>query len=188
MTIDAAQIELLKALGGGATGSGAVGQGLASLLTQAGSSSGQSGLLNGMLPGAQSAIGSSPLLGSGLGGVLSSAASGSGGLTGGLLSLSPLLAGLSALFGGGSQQTLPEFTKYAAPDALSLSLGVSNGGQNLGTASYGQTGTSRLAPAITVNVNAIDSKSFSDHSEAIAQVVREAMLNSGALTDVMAEI
>jgi hypothetical protein len=54
--------------------------------------------------------------------------------------------------------------------------------------SYGQNGAPRIAPAITVNVSAIDSQSFSDHSETIARVVREAMLNSGALADVVGEM
>jgi len=189
MTIDAAQIELLRALGGGKTESGIAGPGLANLLQQASGSNGPGGLLSAALPGVEAGSGGASLLGSTLGGVLSSAASGAGGgLGGGLLGLSPILAGLSALFGGSGQQTLPALTKYVAPDPVSLSLGVSNGGQNISAASYGQSGLSRVAPAITVNVNAIDSKSFSDHSEAIAQVVRDAMLNSGALTDVMAEI
>ena len=102
--------------------------------------------------------------------------------------LSPILAGLRALLGGSSQPALAELPKYAAPEALSVSLGLGGGGRQLGAVSYGQNGTPRLAPTITVNVNAIDSRSFSDHSEAIARVVREAMLNSGALADVVGEI
>jgi hypothetical protein len=78
--------------------------------------------------------------------------------------------------------------KYAAPDAVSLSLGLVDGGRAVGGVSYGQAGTPRLTPSITVNVSAMDSRSFSDHSETIARAVREAMLNSGALTDVVTEL
>ena len=105
-----------------------------------------------------------------------------------MLGFSPILEGIRALIEGSSQAALPGLSKYVAPEALSLSLALTDAGQSLGTASYGQTGQPRVAPAITVNVNAIDSKSFSDHSDAIARVVREAMLNSGALTDVMTEL
>jgi hypothetical protein len=181
MTIDAAQIELLKLLGGGA-GSGT---GLGSLLGDLGSSSASTGLLSQALTGnVGGVLQSSPLLSGGLG----SALTGGGGIGGGLLGLSPILAGLRALFGGSSQPALPELTKYGAPDSLSVSLGLGDGGRSFGAVSYGQGGAPRLAPSITVNVNAIDSQSFSDHSDAIARVVREAMLNSGALTDVVGEI
>jgi len=41
---------------------------------------------------------------------------------------------------------------------------------------------------IVVNVQAMDSRSFLDHSQDIAQAVREAMLNMHALNDVVSEI
>jgi hypothetical protein len=44
------------------------------------------------------------------------------------------------------------------------------------------------APQITIQVQAIDSRSFQDHSAEIAQAVREAMLNSHALNDVVNEL
>jgi hypothetical protein len=43
-------------------------------------------------------------------------------------------------------------------------------------------------PAITVNVQAMDSKSFLDHSHEIARAVREAILNSHSLSDVVSEL
>ena len=178
MTIDAAQIELLKLLGAGGSGAG-----LGSALRDLGSSNSTGGLLTQVLTGGSAAQGSSPLLSAELGGAIS----GGSGTGGGLLGLSPILAGLRTLFGGSSQAALPELTKYVAPDSLSVSLGLGDGGRQLGAVSYGQNGTPRSAPAITVNVNAIDSQSFSDHSETIARVVREAMLNSGALADVVGE-
>jgi hypothetical protein len=44
------------------------------------------------------------------------------------------------------------------------------------------------APQITVNVQAMDSRSFLDHSDDIARAVRDAMLNMHALNDVVSEL
>ncbi len=43
----------------------------------------------------------------------------------------------------------------------------------------------RGAAQITVNVQAMDSQSFLDHSNEIAQAVRAAMLNSNSINDVV---
>jgi hypothetical protein len=43
-------------------------------------------------------------------------------------------------------------------------------------------------PQINIHVQAMDSKSFSDHSYEIAQAVREAMLNMHSLNDVVSEV
>jgi hypothetical protein len=43
-------------------------------------------------------------------------------------------------------------------------------------------------PQITVNVQAMDSRSFLDHSDDIARAVRDAMLNMHALNDVVSEL
>jgi 2C-methyl-D-erythritol 2,4-cyclodiphosphate synthase len=44
------------------------------------------------------------------------------------------------------------------------------------------------APSITVQVNAMDSRSFLDHSDDIAHAVREAILSAHTLTDVVSEL
>jgi uncharacterized protein YggE len=44
------------------------------------------------------------------------------------------------------------------------------------------------APQITVNVHAMDSQSFMDRSSDIANAVREAMLNSHSINDVIASL
>jgi hypothetical protein len=41
---------------------------------------------------------------------------------------------------------------------------------------------------ITVQVNAMDSQSFLDHSQDIARAVRQAMLNSNSLNDVVSDL
>lgn len=56
------------------------------------------------------------------------------------------------------------------------------------TTSGGNTRGTSLAPQITVQVQAMDSRSFLDHSEDIARAVREAMLNSHGINDVITEL
>jgi hypothetical protein len=74
----------------------------------------------------------------------------------------------------------------AAPDGGSA--------QTSGSASPGSSGGGSGAPSgpsgagaaqITVNVQAMDSQSFLDHSNEIAQAVRAAMLNSNSINDVV---
>ncbi len=57
---------------------------------------------------------------------------------------------------------------------------ASNGGPNIPTAS--------AAPQITVNVQAMDARSFLDRSNDIALAVRDAMLNLNAINDVVNEL
>ena len=58
----------------------------------------------------------------------------------------------------------------------------SNGGQSANGASTAQ------APQITVNVQAMDARSFLDRSNDIALAVRDAMLNMNAINDVVNEL
>jgi len=57
-------------------------------------------------------------------------------------------------------------------------------------AAPGSSGSPASAPApqITVNVQAMDSQSFLDHSNEIAQAVRAAMLNLNSITDVVNDL
>jgi hypothetical protein len=111
------------------------------------------------------------------------------------LGLSPLITGLLGLFGGGgnnSQSQAP--AAFVLPPSISVSAGASAtptpafgvdytaGGQPRGAT------TSASAPQITVQVQAMDSQSFLDHSNDIAQAVRQAMLESSVLNDVIREV
>lgn len=49
-------------------------------------------------------------------------------------------------------------------------------------------GTRVSAPQVTIQVQAMDSRSFLDHSDQIALAVRQAMLNSHSLNDVVSEL
>jgi hypothetical protein len=183
MTIEEAQAELLRLVGrnGGGGALQQLGTGLAGGVAQR-------GLLADILPLGNTGLTSGSLL---TGALAGAAPVGSGGLGGSLVGLSPglgLLSGLlRGLVGRGTPAPLPELPKYEAPQSISLDLGLSDGGRSLGRTSYGQTGAPRVQ-AITVNVSAMDSRSFVDNSEQIAMAVRQAMLNSGALVDVVSEI
>jgi hypothetical protein len=114
---------------------------------------------------------------------------------GGGLGMSPLISGLVGLFGGGDSSSGPApVTPYVRPLPIQLDAGFSDAG---GGAPFGvgaaQGGAPRAvtnaAPAqITVQVNAMDSQSFLDHSQDIAMAVRQAMLETTVLNDVIREV
>lgn len=112
----------------------------------------------------------------------------------------PLIRGIISLFTGGDDSPAPsKLTKYLLPpsiqfDAASTPSGVRN--VDYGQASDprpfgGVAGGPQASPAsaqITVNVQAMDARSFLDRSSDIAAAVREAMLNSSSINDVVSEL
>jgi hypothetical protein len=109
------------------------------------------------------------------------------------LGLSPLISGLVSLFGGGggSTQALP-LVPYVAPPSVNATAGISSsqaGAFGVDSADGGlprpQPSASSSSTQITVQVQALDSQSFLDHSDDIAQAVRQAMLESTTLNDVI---
>jgi hypothetical protein len=109
------------------------------------------------------------------------------------LGLSPLISGLVSLFGGGggSSQASP-LVPYVAPPSVTATAGISasqSGAFGVDTAAGGlprpQPSSSSSSTQITVQVQALDSQSFLDHSDDIAQAVRQAMLESTTLNDVI---
>ena len=56
------------------------------------------------------------------------------------------------------------------------------------TSTNGQTNAKPGAAIVQIQVNAMDSRSFMDHSTDIANAVRQALLNSHSLGDVIAEL
>jgi hypothetical protein len=121
------------------------------------------------------------------------------------LGLSPLVKGVLSLFGGSDDKPATEpLTKYALPAAIAFQ-GAEVGGRMMNadydqsgmTRGYGTTaaptaatgGTSVMpTPQITVNVSAMDARSFLDRSSDIAAAVREAMLNLNSINDVVSEL
>ncbi len=116
-------------------------------------------------------------------------------LTGGLLSVSPILSGIMSLFGGGGSSSPPPLTEFFLPPTVNFQAANAPGlaGPQLPGADFGQTGQPRVmtqasAPQVTVQVQAMDSRSFMDHSSDIAQAVRDAMLNMNSINDVINEL
>ncbi len=110
-----------------------------------------------------------------------------GSVLGGGLSLSPLISGLMSLFGGGSQTTAAP-TPFTLPAPVQYQAVISGDGGQAGPVSYGQSGQARQqsqnsSPHVTIQVNAMDSQSFLDHSDDIASAVKAAILNSSSLND-----
>jgi len=131
------------------------------------------------------------------------------------LGLVPLISGLAGLFGGGdSTATTAPLEKYALPpsiafagaetdgsltgadfDQMGLPRAYSSGGSvtpqagaGTGIAAPVSAQGSQGSPQITVNVQAMDSRSFLDHSNDIAAAVRDAMLNLNAINDVVNDL
>jgi hypothetical protein len=120
--------------------------------------------------------------------------------------LAPMITGLISLFGGDSSPAPAPLVKYALPASVALQGAESGGG--LTGVDYDQSGMARAyqasstvsspspagtpggaaAPLITVNVQAMDARSFLDRSGDIALAVRDAMLNMNAINDVVGEL
>jgi len=106
--------------------------------------------------------------------------------------LGPLISGLASLFGGGGgSSTPPALNEYTAPESMQFegdvyrSANTTDWGGSGGTQSGSPLST---GAQITVQVNAMDSQSFLDHSQDIANAVRQAMLNSNSLNDVVSDL
>jgi hypothetical protein len=115
---------------------------------------------------------------------LNTAGSVASSLFGGFGLLSPLISGISKLFGGSSTPApLPVYTP-PAPVAISGTL------REPAPVSSQANGVPQppAAPHVTVNVSAMDSQSFMDRSADIANAVREAMLNLHPINDVVANL
>jgi hypothetical protein len=119
------------------------------------------------------------------------------GMFGAGLGLSPLLSGIASLFGGSEDNSTPGSTaaplvRFELPPSLQLDAGARESGGQTFAVDHSQGGLPRavrsVAPAqITVQVQAMDSRSFLDHSADIAMAVRQAMLESSVLNDVVRE-
>jgi len=112
----------------------------------------------------------------------------------------PLIGGLLGLFGGGGSDAPPPLEKYALPP--SLAFDAAETGPGIADVRYDQNGAPRVdtsgvqergsaspaAPQITVNVQAMDARSFLDRSSELAAAVREAMLNLNSINDVVNDL
>jgi hypothetical protein len=112
----------------------------------------------------------------------------------------PIVAGLMQLFGSKEQEALPPLEKFVAPGSVSVEAGLSST-REFGAIRYSQGSQpemagghstasmqSAAAPTINVNIQAMDSRSFLDRQDDIARAVREAMLHSNSLNDVVMDL
>jgi hypothetical protein len=129
------------------------------------------------------------------------------------LGLVPLIGGLIGLFSGGVSNAPAPLVKYAMPASIDFETAETDGGltgasydqmgmpraysggsasqSSTGAGGYGgggPSGTGGLPAQITVNVQAMDSQSFMDHSADIAAAVRNAMLNLNSINDVVNDL
>ena len=114
--------------------------------------------------------------------------------------MSPILSLLGRLFFRRDQPAEDPLTPFSLPDPVRLDAALSTGREGLSAVNYSADGTPRAAaspsaaavpPAvtpITIQVQTMDSRSFLDNSDQIARAVREAMLNSHSLNDVVGEM
>jgi len=139
-----------------------------------------------------SALGeSSQAKGSNAGSAASDVLSTASQVLGGGLSLLPLVSLFSSLFGGGQTQQPAPLVPYSLPPSLSLQ--TTTGGQDV---TWGENGSPRASGGsgsgagqqITVQVQALDSQSFLDHSDDIAQAVRQAMQNMNSINDAITNL
>jgi hypothetical protein len=117
----------------------------------------------------------------------------------------PLVSELLGLFGGGGSPAPAPLVKYAMPAAMNFEAADSgSGSSNVDSdqrgmpraystsptsSTPGSTATQNNNPGqITVNVQAMDARSFLDRSHDIAAAVRDAMLNSNSINDVVNDL
>jgi len=105
--------------------------------------------------------------------------------------LSPIISGIASLFGGGESSTPAPLVRFALPPSVHEEAGVRESAPGSAFAVDHASGGAVRAVAqpanITVQVQAMDSQSFLDRSRDIALAVRQAMLESSVLNDVIRE-
>lgn len=112
-------------------------------------------------------------------------------LGGGLGLLSPVVSGLLGLFGHHASAPAP-LPVYTPPAPLAVDAVLRSSPQTAAPPSSPGPAAAPAQPAyspqITVNVSAMDSRSFMDRSTDIASAVREAMLNNHPINGVISDL
>lgn len=125
--------------------------------------------------------------------VISNVQNAVGGLLGSTISsVVPIVSSLVHLFRRDPEPP-PVLPKFSLPPEVKREEGVSQAGTSVTEVDYGANGLprspdARSSPQITVQVQAMDSKSFLDHSEQIAMAVRKAMLSAHPINDVVMDL
>jgi hypothetical protein len=116
-------------------------------------------------------------------------------VVGSMFGLSPIISGVLNLLGVGKHETPPPLMEFALPQAVKQDMGI-QADNSFAALTYGDAGVAKSAPAATasqpaqinVQVQAMDSRSFMDRSDDIARAVKEAMLHSHSLNDVVVDL
>lgn len=125
------------------------------------------------------------------------AAAGNAVIDGGLpgTGLTALAGGILRMLSRGSSESAEALPLLLAPAPIHIEAALPTGEiSNFAEIVRDQSGVARrvteqpaAAPAVTIQVNAMDSRSFLDHSDEIARAVKHALLNSHSLRDVVGE-
>jgi hypothetical protein len=159
---------------------------IASILRSALEGQSQLGAITQFLPSSSAKPSSSPY-----GGLLSF-------LTGGF-GLARLVTSMVGLFRRDKTPPEPPLPEFHLPESIALEAALTGQGTSIQGVSRGLGETVRLResrqekqPAasnqVTINVQALDSRSFVDHSEDIARAVRDALLHSHTLNETLVEM
>ncbi|MFN7920748.1 MAG: hypothetical protein U0Q16_11660 [Bryobacteraceae bacterium] len=106
---------------------------------------------------------------------------------------SPLIGAISRLFRRSAPAAPAPLPTFEAPAALQLEAALpADSVDGLRTVTPAQGGELRAStvsqPAVTVQVQTMDSRSFLDNSDQIARAVKEALLNMHSLSDVVGDL
>jgi hypothetical protein len=116
------------------------------------------------------------------------------------LGIAPLVASIAHLITGSGPDAPPTLIPHTPPASLQLDFADTKqaytGIGAFSQVTYGQNGLSKsaaaqaqpAAPQVSIQVNALDSRSFMDHSNEIALAVRQAMLNMHSLNDIVSDL
>ena len=103
------------------------------------------------------------------------------------------ISAIAGLFGGGGREEPAPLVRFAKPSPVRVEAGfVAGENERLAPVVRGQGHKARVASPgptqVTVQVQAIDSRSFLEHSREIADAVRLAMLSGHELNDAVREL
>lgn len=118
------------------------------------------------------------------------AAAGTGGWQGLVSSLNPILGGILRLFGGGGDEPTVSLPAAVRPSAARYDMGFSGEDGGYYFVDRDATGAVRTMrasgqPAVVVQVEAMDSRSFLERTPEIAEALRRALLESEGMQSVL---